>query len=114
MTKNFTDMVQEISATTLSGPAHTPAELRHSAAQIGQMPEVQQGQLPLELQNYLRKVAAHSYKVMDRDIDQLLASGYTQDEIYELTVAAAFGAGLARLEHGLALFDNALVNEAGA
>jgi alkylhydroperoxidase family enzyme len=46
--------------------------------------------------------ARHAYKVVDADIDRLRDAGYTEDAIFELTLAAALGAAQARLEAGLA------------
>ena len=37
----------------------------------------------------------------DRDVEQLLESGYSQDQIFELTIATAYGAARARLDRGL-------------
>ena len=55
-----------------------------------------------ELAPYLEKVRLHASKVTDRDIDQLRALGFSEDEIFEHTVSAAVAAGLERLDAGLA------------
>ena len=57
---------------------------------------------PPEFASYLEKVRLHAYKVTDRDIEELKAAGFTEDEIFEHTVAAATAAGLERLEAALA------------
>jgi alkylhydroperoxidase family enzyme len=57
---------------------------------------------PPELAAYLEKVRLHAYKVMDRDVDELKAAGFSEDEIFEHTVSAATAAGLERLDAGLA------------
>jgi alkylhydroperoxidase family enzyme len=57
---------------------------------------------PPELVHYLEKVRLHAYKVTDRDVDELKAAGFSEDEIFEHTVSAATAAGLERLEAGLA------------
>ena len=57
---------------------------------------------PPELAPYLEKVRLHASKVTDRDIDQLKALGFSEDEIFEHTVSAAVAAGLERLDAGLA------------
>jgi alkylhydroperoxidase family enzyme len=57
---------------------------------------------PEELRNYLDKVAKHAYKVVDADLDRLRELGYSEDAIFELTLAAALGAARTRLEAGLA------------
>jgi alkylhydroperoxidase family enzyme len=56
---------------------------------------------PVELRGYLEKVRLHAYKVTDRDIDELKAAGFSEEEIFEHTVSAAVAAGLERLDAGL-------------
>jgi alkylhydroperoxidase family enzyme len=58
--------------------------------------------VPDEMRSYLEKVRLHAYKVTDRDVDELKAAGFTEDEIFEHTVSAAVGAGLERIDAGLA------------
>jgi alkylhydroperoxidase family enzyme len=57
---------------------------------------------PAEFATYLEKVRLHAYKVTDRDVEELQAAGFSEDEIFEHTVSAAVAAGLERLEAGLA------------
>jgi alkylhydroperoxidase family enzyme len=56
---------------------------------------------PPEMSRYLEKVRLHAYKVTDRDVEELKEAGFSEDEIFEQTVAAATAAGLERLEAGL-------------
>jgi alkylhydroperoxidase family enzyme len=56
---------------------------------------------PPEFATYLEKVRLHAYKVTDRDVEELKAAGFSEDEIFEQTVAAAVAAGLERLDAGL-------------
>jgi alkylhydroperoxidase family enzyme len=53
---------------------------------------------PPEMEAYLAKVRNHAYTVTDADIDELKAAGFSEDEIFEQTVAVAIGEGLRRLE----------------
>jgi alkylhydroperoxidase family enzyme len=46
-------------------------------------------------------VRSGAYAVTDRDVVELKAAGYTEDEIFEHTVSAAVAAGLERLAAGL-------------
>jgi alkylhydroperoxidase family enzyme len=55
-----------------------------------------------ELVLYVEKVAKHAYKVVDADIERLRKAGYSEDAIFELTLATALGAARARLDRGLA------------
>lgn len=50
---------------------------------------------------YCDTVRRHAYRVTDAQVDELRAAGLGEDEIFELTVAAAVGAGLDRLEAGM-------------
>ena len=56
---------------------------------------------PGDVVPYLEKVARHAYTVSDADVKRLQAAGYSEDAIFELTLAAALGAAQARLERGL-------------
>lgn len=90
-----------------SAGATTPV-LRQSveeqaAAWVGGDAPVDITSLPEPLQRYLHKVALHAYRITDDDIDELRAVGHTEDEIFELTLSAALGAGRARLDLGLSL-----------
>jgi alkylhydroperoxidase family enzyme len=58
-------------------------------------------EVPDELRPYLEKVARNAYKVTDDDVDALREAGYSDDAIFELTLAAALGAARARLDAGL-------------
>ena len=55
---------------------------------------------PPAMRPYLEKVRLHAYEVVDRDVEELKAS-FSEDEIFEQTVATAVAAGLARLQAGL-------------
>ena len=54
---------------------------------------------------YLGKVRGRAYAITDRDVAELEASGLSDDEIFELTVAAAVGVGLARLSSALGIVE---------
>lgn len=58
--------------------------------------------IPPGLEAYVRKVTLSAYKVTNEDIARLKALGYTEDDLFELTISAALGAGRTRLECGLA------------
>jgi hypothetical protein len=48
--------------------------------------------------SYVDKVHRHAYKIVDREVQQLYQAGLDDDQVFELTVAAALGSGLARLD----------------
>lgn len=60
------------------------------------------GRLPAPLDAYVEKVRRHAYKVTDEDVAALQRAGHSDDALFEITVAAAVGAALYRLERGLA------------
>jgi alkylhydroperoxidase family enzyme len=70
------------------------AELRE-AAQPGRA-------APEAMADYLDKVRRHAPSVTDADVEALKAAGFSEDEIFEQTVATAVAAGLERLHAGLA------------
>jgi alkylhydroperoxidase family enzyme len=63
------------------------------------------GEPPAELAAFVEKMARHAYEVDDADIAALRRAGHSEDAIFEAMVAAAVGAGIARLDRGLAALD---------
>ncbi|HET9115168.1 MAG TPA: hypothetical protein VF124_04380 [Gaiellaceae bacterium] len=53
---------------------------------------------PAEMASYLDKVGDRAYAVVDRDIDALKEAGFSEDAIFEQTVAVAIAEGLRRLD----------------
>ena len=47
---------------------------------------------------YLEKVRERAYAVLDQDVDALREAGFSEDEIFEQTVAVAIAEGLRRLD----------------
>jgi hypothetical protein len=66
-------------------------------------PEVLQavvaGTPPPEIATLVQKIRAHAYKVTDQDLD-VLRERFTEDQLFEIVVAAAFGAAHDRLAAG--------------
>jgi alkylhydroperoxidase family enzyme len=57
--------------------------------------------IPAKAAAYAATVRRHAYRVTDAQVEALRAAGLSEDDIFELTVAAAVGAGLDRLDAGL-------------
>ena len=57
--------------------------------------------MPAVATGYTDTVRRGAYLVTDAQVDALRAAGLSEDEIFELTVSAAVGAGLERLDAGL-------------
>jgi alkylhydroperoxidase family enzyme len=53
---------------------------------------------PAEMTAYLEKVRDRAYAVVDGDIEALKDAGFSEDEIFEQTVAVAIAEGLRRLD----------------
>jgi len=110
----------------LAAPGHTPAELRRAvlarAARLSltashpssplsrgergtggeDQTEASGEGVPAALAAYVDTVARHAYKVTDEDLGALQSAGNSDDALFEVTVSAALGAALGRLERGLA------------
>jgi alkylhydroperoxidase family enzyme len=56
---------------------------------------------PPAAEAYAETVRRHAYRVTDMQVESLLEAGLSEDEVFEVTVAAAASAGLERLEAGL-------------
>jgi hypothetical protein len=59
------------------------------------------GQLPEPFGPYADKVRDQSYRITDSDFAGLTAAGLSDDAIFEITIAAAVGAALQRLDAGM-------------
>jgi len=57
--------------------------------------------VPAAATDYTNTIRRGAYLVTDAQVEALRATGLSEDEIFELTVSAAVGAGLERLEAGL-------------
>jgi phage-related baseplate assembly protein len=77
----------------LGGPGVTDPALRERAFSGVAVPE------PWEA--YVTKVREASYRVTDADVEALSQAGCSQDEILEMTLAAALGAASQQLAAGL-------------
>jgi hypothetical protein len=66
------------------------AELRDVVTAIGPAPP--------EMDKYLEKVRDRAYAMVDRDIQALKEAGFSEDAIFEQTVAVAIAEGLRRLD----------------
>ena len=88
----------------LHRPAVCSSELRQAlvtyAAQRSGGEQKDQ-KIPPDLVTYVDKVVLNAYKVTDHDIEQLIEAGYSEDAIFEITLCAGLGAGLARCDRAL-------------
>jgi hypothetical protein len=69
--------------------------------------------VPPPLQALISKVATRPAQVTDADFAAAKASGFTEDELFELVIAAAVGQSARLYEAGLAALAEATDGEAG-
>jgi AhpD family alkylhydroperoxidase len=86
------DAVENLRHAVLDAPATTNPALRTAAAAGGPLPQ--------PWQSYVTTVRDASYKITGTDIDRLTAAGHTEDEVFEVTVAAAVGASTRGFDGG--------------
>lgn len=58
--------------------------------------------VPDDLVPLIEKIRRHAYKVTDADIAAAKAAGHSEDELFELTCAAALGVAIHRLDRAFA------------
>lgn len=83
----------------LNTPGDLPQAVRRAA--LEHAAGVRDG-VPQALTHYVDTVARHAYRVTDADVAALQGAGFSDDSIFEITVAATVGAALYRLERGMA------------
>lgn len=81
----------------LSGPGQLDASQRTAAAGNRALSE--------PAGSFVAKIHRQATEITDEDVAELKAAGLTEDQIFELTVAAATGAGLLRLDKVLSLLS---------
>jgi hypothetical protein len=97
MEDRFASLRKATAAALLDGPATTAPELRQAVARATPPPE---------LIALVDKIRRHAYKVKNSDLDALRGR-YTDDQLFELVVAAAFGAAEERLTAGRRALEEA-------
>lgn len=98
----YDDYRRRLESSVLGSPGHTSVELRRAVFERGKHPGQPARDVPDELTHYVDTVARHAYKVTDADVAKLKGAGHSDDALFEITVAAAVGAAMQRLERGLA------------
>lgn len=82
------------------GPGDAPVALRQTVFRRGMahlgFAETDTG-VPDGLAHYVDTIARHAPEITDQDVKDLLAAGWTEAEVFEITVAASVAAGYGRL-----------------
>ena len=97
--QDIVQQLHELRDGVAEGPGKLSPLIRKAALSGSAVPSV--------AQTYTGKVRRYAYKVIDRDVENLKAAQWSEDEIFELTVATALGAGLSRLDQALRALDEA-------
>jgi alkylhydroperoxidase family enzyme len=97
MSDRFRELKEATAAALLRGPGATPAELRQACAR---------GEAPAELRALVETIDRRPSEVTDEQV-AALREKYSEDELFEIIVAAAFGAADRRLEAGLRALEGA-------
>lgn len=86
------ESLERMRARVVEGPGHLDQAVRRAAFEGGRVPD--------ETSTYVRKVIENAYKVTDEDVTLLSEAGYSEDHVYELTVATSLGAAMHRWNIG--------------
>ena len=92
--------VEALRVAVLESPGVLPAPVRRAAAEQSEVTE--------PFSDYVRMIHDHAYRITDRTVANLKEAGVSEDAVFEVTVAAAYGASRRRLEAGLAALRTAL------
>jgi len=97
-------LVEKAITALLGSAGETPISLRNAVFE-----RLRSGnrEVPENLAGFLEKIANRPWSVGDEDISFLRAAGYSEDQLFELIVAAATGAGVRRLDAGLRALEEA-------
>jgi alkylhydroperoxidase family enzyme len=101
-------LVERVREAVVVGPGVTQPALRQAveeqaAALSGRIrASGGTGPIPADLSEFVDRVATQAWRVTDEEVAALLEAGYTEDEVFEVSVSAAMGAACGRLERGLA------------
>jgi alkylhydroperoxidase family enzyme len=87
------DLVAALRRAVFESPAETAPGTRAAAGSGAPVPDPWAA--------YVAKVRDSSYRITDADVAALTAAGCSEEQIFEITVAAATGAALQRLDAGL-------------
>ena len=89
----YSGKLKRLEETVLCGPGALDPLVRKIASVAGELPGVPG--------SYVKKVWERAHEITSEDINALRQIGYSEDQIFELTISAALGAGLVRLESAL-------------
>jgi hypothetical protein len=92
-----------------SDPALLRAVFERARTGVGEISAMEPG--AFELREMVEKINDRPWTVSDEDLSRLRQAGCSEDQIFELTVAVAAGAGVRRFEAGLRAIEAAGAEE---
>jgi alkylhydroperoxidase family enzyme len=92
-TDRHTTAVERLRRAVFKSAGSTDPAVREAAGSGGVLPE--------PLGSYAALVREQSYRISDADFARLTATGLGDDAIFEITISAAVGAALQRLDAGM-------------
>jgi hypothetical protein len=92
-TDRYLPKLAALEAAILNGSGVLPPEARQAAARGDRTPE--------PFADYVDTIHRHAYRVTDPMVAGLTEAGASEDEVFEISVAAAYGAARRRLDAGL-------------
>jgi hypothetical protein len=99
VTAHYADLIAALRTAVFDGAGAVDPAIRRAAGTGAAVPET--------WTEYVGKVRDASYRITDDDVSALKAAGFTEEAIFEITVAAATGAALQRLDLGLRAMNGA-------
>jgi hypothetical protein len=107
MQTRFSPKLDRLRARVLDGPGVLEPSVRHRAFEGAPLDDAL-------ADRYVANIRQHAYKIVERDVAELRDSGWSEDQIFELSVSAAFGAAQPRLDAALGAVEAAQVAGKGA
>lgn len=97
MPRSLSNLLAATRDAVINGPGVTDPSLRDQVAH---------GRAPADLEVLVRKIRDHAYTVTDEEV-AVLRARYSEDELFDVIVAAAIGAAQDRLTSALAALEQA-------
>jgi|SRR5579859_971462 len=96
--------VERAISSLLGSPGQTETSLRRA---VFDRVRLENGKVPENISPLVKKIDVQPWAVNDEDILRAREAGYSEDQLFELILAAAVGAGVRRLDAGLRAMEEA-------
>jgi hypothetical protein len=85
--------IDALRAAVFDGPGVVAPDRREAAARNADVPP--------PFASYVDAIHRHAYRITDDTVAELRAAGASEEEVFEMTIAAAYGAAFERFDAGL-------------